>query len=158
MANCCTPASTAQEKVSEAIQSPKVHLHLHTNDLAASKAFYRAFFGEEPVKEREGYVKFLPGWAPVNLALSAHEGSVPGSALSHFGIQLPNSKDVLMQLDRVQRAGMYVRVEMGVNCCHANQDKFWVKDPAGLEWEVYHLNFDLPETTPADKQTSCCSR
>ena len=32
---------------------------------------------------------------------------------------------------------------MGVNCCHANQDKFWVKDPDGVEWEVYHLNYDL---------------
>jgi hypothetical protein len=33
--------------------------------------------------------------------------------------------------------------EMGVNCCHANPDKFWVKDPDGVEWEVYHLNYDL---------------
>ena len=32
---------------------------------------------------------------------------------------------------------------MGVDCCHANQDKFWVKDPDGVEWEVYHLNYDL---------------
>ena len=32
---------------------------------------------------------------------------------------------------------------MGVNCCHANQDKFWVQDPDGVEWEVYHLNYDL---------------
>jgi len=32
---------------------------------------------------------------------------------------------------------------MGVNCCHANQDKFWVTDPDGVEWEVYHLNYDL---------------
>jgi hypothetical protein len=34
---------------------------------------------------------------------------------------------------------------MGVNCCHANQDKFWVRDPDGLEWEVYHLNYDLED-------------
>jgi N-acetylglutamate synthase-like GNAT family acetyltransferase/2-polyprenyl-3-methyl-5-hydroxy-6-metoxy-1,4-benzoquinol methylase len=33
---------------------------------------------------------------------------------------------------------------MGVDCCHANQDKFWVEDPDGVEWEVYHLNYDLP--------------
>jgi len=36
-----------------------------------------------------------------------------------------------------------VREEMGVNCCHANQDKFWVQDPDGVEWEVYHLNYDI---------------
>jgi hypothetical protein len=34
---------------------------------------------------------------------------------------------------------------MGVNCCHANQDKFWVQDPDGVEWEVYHLNYDLED-------------
>jgi len=36
---------------------------------------------------------------------------------------------------------------MAVNCCHANQDKFWVRDPDGVEWEVYVLNHDLEEDT-----------
>ena len=49
----------------------------------------------------------------------------------------------LAQLARVKAAGLPVKEEMGVNCCHANQDKFWVKDPDGVEWEVYHLNYDL---------------
>ena len=51
----------------EAIASPKVHIHLHTDHLQASKAFYQILFGEKPVKEKDGYVKFLPSWAPVNL-------------------------------------------------------------------------------------------
>ncbi|HWN91374.1 MAG TPA: glyoxalase/bleomycin resistance/dioxygenase family protein, partial [Verrucomicrobiae bacterium] len=61
-----------------------------------------------------------------------------------------------------------VTEEMGVNCCHANQDKFWVTDPDGVEWEVYHLNYDLEDETQAPvakapkglqlaKNTSCCS-
>ena len=49
----------------------------------------------------------------------------------------------MAQLARVKGAGLPVTEEMGVNCCHANQDKFWVKDPDGVEWEVYHLNYDL---------------
>jgi hypothetical protein len=49
----------------------------------------------------------------------------------------------MSQLARVKAAGLAVTEEMGVNCCHANQDKFWVKDPDGVEWEVYHLNYDL---------------
>jgi hypothetical protein len=32
-----------------------------------------------------------------------------------------------------------------VNCCHANQDKFWVQDPDGVEWEVYVLNHDIED-------------
>ena len=50
--------------------SAKVHLHMHVSDLAKSKEFYGTFFGATPVKEKPGYVKFLPEWAPVNLALS----------------------------------------------------------------------------------------
>jgi hypothetical protein len=61
---------------------------------------------------------------------------------------------------------------MGVNCCHANQDKFWVQDPDGVEWEVYHLNYDLEDEGQMPvirrdaterqglqlaKNTSCCS-
>ena len=51
----------------------------------------------------------------------------------------------MAQLARIKAAGLPVREEMGVNCCHANQDKFWVQDPDGVEWEVYHLNYDLED-------------
>jgi hypothetical protein len=29
--------------------------------------------------------------------------------------------------------------------CYANQSKFWVIDPDGVEWEVYHVNHELVE-------------
>jgi len=54
----------------------------------------------------------------------------------------------MAELARVKGAGLPVVEEMGVNCCHANQDKFWVKDPDGIEWEVYHLNYDLEGSEP----------
>jgi hypothetical protein len=58
-----------------------------------------------------------------------------------------------------------VREEIGVDCCHANQDKFWVRDPDGVEWEVYHLNYDLEDETPSArtgslpmaKDAACCA-
>jgi hypothetical protein len=54
---------------------------------------------------------------------------------------------------------------MGVDCCHANQDKFWVQDPDGVEWEVYHLNYDLEGEVVAPRSAgltlakggSCCA-
>ena len=75
----------------------------------------------------------------------------------------------MAHLARVKAAGLPVREEMGVDCCLANQDKFWVKDPDGVEWEVYHLNHDLEGdgTEPAARTerpdplvgtTSCCAR
>jgi len=122
--------------------TPKVHVHMHVSDLDKSREFYRVFFGSAPVKEKPGYVKFLPEWGPVNLALS--QGGGPGAGpVDHLGVQLPSTDDVMAQLSRIKAAGLPVREEIGVDCCHANQDKFWVQDPDGVEWEVYHLNYDL---------------
>jgi catechol 2,3-dioxygenase-like lactoylglutathione lyase family enzyme len=52
-----------------------VHIHLHVSDLEASRVFYQRFLGAEPVKVKPGYVKFLPAFAPINLALSAGEAA-----------------------------------------------------------------------------------
>ena len=143
--------------------SAKVHLHLHVADLARSREFYEKFFGADPVKVKQGYVKFLPEWAPVNLALSSG-GHVGAGTIDHVGVQVESVETVMGQLARVKNAGLAVTEEMGVNCCHANQDKFWVKDPDGVEWEVYHLNYDLEEEAPAKrplgltvvKAAACC--
>jgi lactoylglutathione lyase len=122
--------------------SAKVHLHMHVSDLATSRAFYAKFLGGDPVKVKSGYVKFLPEWAPVNLALSPG-GPIGAGTIDHVGVQVDSVETVMSQLARVKAAGLPVTEEMGVDCCHANQDKFWVTDPDGVEWEVYHLNYDL---------------
>lgn len=37
---------------------------------------------------------------------------------------------------------------MDTNCCYAIQDKIWVSDPDGNEWEVFVVNEDnLEEST-----------
>jgi catechol 2,3-dioxygenase-like lactoylglutathione lyase family enzyme len=144
--------------------SAKVHLHLHVSDLAKSREFYERFLGTGPVKVKPGYVKFLPAWAPVNLALSAG-GATGAGTIDHVGVQVDAVDAVMAELARVKAAGLPVREEMGVNCCHANQDKFWVQDPDGVEWEVYHLNYDLEEERAAPRAAglplvtggSCCS-
>ena len=145
--------------------SAKVHLHMHVSDLAKSRDFYEKFLGGDPVKVKQGYVKFLPEWAPVNLALSTTGGHAGAGTIDHVGVQVDSVETVMAQLSRVKAAGLAVTEEMGVNCCHANQDKFWVKDPDGVEWEVYHLNYDLEGEAAETKRrpilavvggASCC--
>ena len=120
------------------------HVSLQCRDVAKSRAFYERFLGAGPVKVKTGYVKFLPEWAPVNLALSEGGHTAEGT-VNHVGVQVDTVAAVMEHLTRVKAAGLPVREEMGVNCCHANQDKFWVQDPDGVEWEVYHLNYDLED-------------
>jgi catechol 2,3-dioxygenase-like lactoylglutathione lyase family enzyme len=121
----------------------RTHIHLHVRNLEHSTEFYRRFFGAEPVKTAPGYAKFLPEIAPLNLALSESEGGGARESASHFGFELATTEAVLAARRRVGGAGLDILDEMGVNCCHANQDKFWVRDPDGVRWEVYRVNYDL---------------
>ena len=145
----------------------KVHLHMHVSDLAKSREFYEKFLGGDPVKVKQGYVKFLPAWAPVNLALSTG-GPIGTGTIDHVGVQVDSVQTVMAELTRIKDAGLAVVEEMGVNCCHANQDKFWVSDPDGVEWEVYVLNHDIEEDAheigaplarplPMAKAGACCA-
>jgi hypothetical protein len=101
-----------------------VHFHLHVADLEISPVFYERFLGAPPSKTKPGYAKFLPDFAPINLALSAGEP---------------------------ERG----REEMDTNGCYANQDKFWLRDPDGVEGEVYHLNDDIEEDA-TEEASVCC--
>ena len=123
----------------------RVHVHMTVSSLEKSRAFYETFLGTVPVKVKPGYVKFLPEFGPLNLALSDGRPGGAGGRVDHMGLQLASREDVVRQLERVKAAGLAVREEFGVNCCHANQDKFWVQDPDGVEWEVYVLNHDLED-------------
>ena len=145
--------------------SAKVHVHMQVSDFEKSKEFYARFFGALPVKDKPGYAKFLPGLGPINLAIS--QGGVPNPAgpVNHMGVQVDSPAAVETELARVKAAGLPVVEEKGVDCCHANQDKFWVQDPDGVEWEVYHLNYDLESETVSPgprgltlaKGGSCCA-
>ena len=117
---------------------PNIHLHLVVSDLARSAAFYESLFGA-PVKVKDGYRKFLPSFAPAEprTLRAARRGGRRG-IVSHLGIQFETSEEVQAQLARVKSLGLPVREEVGVSCCHANQDKFWVRDPDGVEWEFYN--------------------
>jgi len=130
---------------------PKVHVHMQVSDFEKSKEFYARFFGALPVKDKPGYAKFLPALGPINLGLSPGRPQAPGAPVNHMGIQVDSPETVVGELRRVKAAGLPVVEEKGVDCCHANQDKFWVQDPDGVRWEVYCLNRDIEEeaTAPA---------
>jgi catechol 2,3-dioxygenase-like lactoylglutathione lyase family enzyme len=139
------------------IEAPKVHVHMAVSDLEKSREFYEKFFGAGPVKVKPGYVKFLPGFGPLNLALSQAQPSSQGGHVDHMGIQVASQDIVVREMNRVKAAGLPVREEFSVDCCHANQDKFWVQDPDGVDWEVYVLNHDLEDEVTSASATGCCA-
>ena len=136
-----------------AVNALKAHLALSVSNVTASIDFYRKLFGIEPSKVRTGYAKFDVQNPPLNFTLN--QGSVPSrGALSHLGIQVRSTEDVLATRQKWNEAGLLTRDEMQTNCCYATQDKTWVRDPDGNEWEVFVvLEDNLPETVAA---AGCC--
>jgi NAD(P)-dependent dehydrogenase (short-subunit alcohol dehydrogenase family) len=64
------------------------HLALTVPDVERSIPFYRALFGTEPAKVRDGYAKFEVSEPALNFTLNeGNPGDAPG-ALNHAGIQV----------------------------------------------------------------------
>ena len=78
--------------------APKVHVHMKVSSLEKSRAFYERFFGTVPVKIKPGYVKFLPPFGPLNLALSQAGPAEPGGQVDHMGIQVESAEIVMREL------------------------------------------------------------
>ena len=130
------------------VQTLKAHLALNVHNVQRSIEFYRKMLGIEPSKVRTGYAKFDVQNPPLNLTLNEHSFTEQG-ALSHLGIQVAGTDDVLTMRERWVDAGLLTRDEMQTNCCYALQDKTWVHDPDGNEWEVFVvLQDNLAETDP----------
>ena len=132
------------------IKTLKAHLALNVRNVEESIAFYRKMLGIDPSKVRSGYAKFDVQNPPLNLTLNQHVFNERG-ALSHLGIQVASTNDVLATRQRWEEVGLFTRDEMQTNCCYALQDKTWVRDPDGNEWEVFVvLEDNLAETAPCE--------
>ncbi|MEP6787268.1 MAG: ArsI/CadI family heavy metal resistance metalloenzyme [Acidobacteriota bacterium] len=140
-----------------AINTLKAHLAINVKDVDASIDFYKRMLGIEPSKVRTGYAKFDVQNPPLNLTLNQvpFEGS---GALSHLGIQVAGTEDVVAMRELWKERGLDPREEMQTTCCYALQDKAWVHDPDGNEWEVFTvLKDNLGEEAKRGDDPTCCA-
>jgi catechol-2,3-dioxygenase len=140
-----------ENKLTGEVKALKAHLALNVRDVKISTEFYKNLMGITPSKEREGYAKFDVQNPPLNLTLNQVPNLQRG-AISHLGIQVSSSDDVLAMRQKWMDAGLITRDEMQTNCCYALQDKTWVQDPDGNEWEVFVVLEDNLSST-----SMCCT-
>ena len=139
------------------INTLKAHLAINVKNVESSIEFYKKLFGIEPSKVRTGYAKFDVQNPPLNFTLNqiAFDGS---GALSHLGIQVAATEDVIALRDRWKERDLAPREEMQTTCCYALQDKAWVHDPDGNEWEAFAvLKDNLGEETNKSSDAICCT-
>ena len=124
----------------------KLHISLDVNNLEASVQFYSKVFGMAPSKLRPDvnptYAKFDAASPAVVLTLEQAEAPVTIGGVSHMGIRVGSSDEVLATRQRLSDAGITTLDEMNTTCCYAVQDKIWITDPTGYRWEIYHVKAD----------------
>lgn len=147
-------------KEDTAVQFPgnsRIHVALAATDLPRSRAFYETLLGAPPAKERPGYVKFEPTDPSVNLTLNeVGETTDTSGPPTHFGIQVKSSEAVAAAIERLKQAGMKTSVEEHSTCCYAVQDKVWVSDPDGNQWEVFVV-LEADADQRKDEASECCA-
>lgn len=129
-----------------------IHVGVNVTDLETSIAFYTKLFGAEPVKVKPNYAKFLLKDPGLNFTLRPVD-RVEGNQVNHFGFQVSSSEELAHHKDRLDKQGFFSRDETDTTCCYARQDKFWITDPDGNEWEFFFTK----EDTDVDKIDTCCA-
>src|SRR5438445_2999966 len=129
------------------IQVLKAHVSINVRNVERSIDFYRRMLGIEPSKVRTGYAKFDVQNPPLNLALNEVPSLDSAGALSHLGLQVASTDDVLAIRSRWAEAGLVTRDDMKTDCCCATQDKTWVHEPDGDGGDAFGVP---PDTLLAD--------
>lgn len=130
--------------------SSRVQLGLNVSDLAAAIDFYGKAFGVGPAKVRPGYANFEIAEPPLKLVLFERP---EGGTINHLGVEVDDTDQVHAATTHLRASGLDTRLEDGVDCCHAIQDKVWATDPDGVEWEWYTVLADSP--APAEAPACC---
>ena len=130
----------------------KMHVGINITKLNESVEFYKKVFNMNPVKVKEDYAKFLLEKPALNFTLNV-KNEVSGNQVSHFGFQVNGQEELLEHRQRLETMGFFAREEIDVTCCYAIQDKFWVTDPDGNEWEFFLTKED---TNNKDSKINFC--
>ena len=135
----------------------RVHIALAVTNLPRSRAFYETLLGVSPTKERPGYAKFEPQEPSVNLTLNQVEVSrAIEKPATHYGLQVKSTQAVQDAIARLSDAGLQTSVEENTTCCYAVQDKVWVSDPDGNQWEVFVV-LEADADQRKGEGSTCCA-
>jgi catechol 2,3-dioxygenase-like lactoylglutathione lyase family enzyme len=129
------------------------HVSLDVRNVPASVAFYQKVFSVAPQKQTADYAKFYLTEPALNFSLVLSTEDV--SRVNHLGIEVEATDDIARWKQRLQKQGILEKVEKGVECCFARQDKLWFTDPDGNPWEVFIVHDQLAVSGTL-KSTGCC--
>ncbi len=141
------------------IDSPRMHVSLYVADIHKTVNFYDQFFDQKADKVMADYAKYILE-SPALIISFVQNPERVHSNFGHLGFQVETSEKLNSLLEVARVNGLVKKEEIDSNCCYANQDKFWVNDPDGHQWEVYYFNHDTTFNDPQFEDFSasaCCT-
>jgi catechol 2,3-dioxygenase-like lactoylglutathione lyase family enzyme len=134
----------------------RVQLALNVSDIDAAVDSYSKLFSCAPAKRRPGYANFAIQKPPLKLVLI--ENAAAAGQLNHLGVEVESSEQVLDASERLKQTGLSIDPEAQVTCCYALQDKVWVQDPDGADWEIHTILEDSAVFgVSRNSSQPCCS-
>jgi len=137
---------------------PRMHVSLYVSNLAATVNFYNTFFNKQAEKIEKGYAKYILDQPSLIISFVENPARVH-QGFGHLGIQVETKEEMERHLATAREQNIVRREETGTACCYAVQDKFWVEDPDGYEWEIYYFHRDVSFNDPHYEDGSsdvCC--
>lgn len=138
------------------MKQQKFHLSLFVSDTEKTVNFYTRLFGTEPSKVKDDYVKFELTDPALVISFIQSPEKVQ-SHFGHLGFMVNSTTEVEDRKAALKASNIEIGLEeQEVACCYAKQDKFWVNDPDGYEWEVYHFIEDVNQNEEKYTAAPCC--
>lgn len=138
---------------------PRMHVSLYVSNLLETVNFYTAFFGQAAEKVKPGYAKYVLESPALIISFLENPDRVL-SNFGHLGFQVA-TQEALEQARSIAAANKMISLEeTGTACCYAIQDKFWVTDPDGIQWEVYYFHENSEFNDPhysVEEAAACCT-
>ena len=138
---------------------PRMHVSLYVSNINQTVEFYQKLFNQPASKVKEAYAKFELENPSLIISFVENSERVQ-SNFGHLGIQVDSKDELEKRLESVRNTGLSILEEEGTNCCFALQDKFWVTDPDGVQWEVYYFHNDVEFNDPKyenQEAAACCT-
>ena len=137
---------------------PRMHVSLYVSNIQKTVEFYDAFFGVKSNKIEKGYAKYILDQPSLIISFIENKERVQAN-FGHLGFQVETREIMNKHLEAAKEKNIVSKEEIGTSCCYALQDKFWVNDPDGVQWEVYYFHEDVSFNDPhyeiADTEVCC---
>lgn len=138
---------------------PRMHVSLYVSNIENTVRFYESFFQQKADKVKADYTKFTLEQPSLIISFVQNADKVQPQ-FGHLGFQVDTLEELNSIRANVLNDEHTIKDEIGTNCCYARQDKFWIADPDGHQWEVYYFHEDVAFNDPhyaTEEASACCT-